>query len=370
MNKKEHLQSILVEQVGRSGPISLGDFISLAMTHPKYGYYVKGNPLGEEGDFITAPEISQIFGELIGAWVIDLWAKMGSPDFNLIECGPGRGTLMADILRIGSKVPSFTEKVHLRFIESSSLLREKQEKSINSYSLGSSAKWYDTVSDISVDKPCIIIGNEFIDALPIEQLRRTEQGWQQRKVDVGKGEDSKLVFCEQEAEKALLDYLPSKTSSNEIYEISPARNRFMKGCLRVMKEHDGACLFIDYGHTSSHHGDTLQAVKSHKYSNVLDNVGRSDITSHVDFDALSRVMSGDEDIKQEPVVSQRQFLLNLGVEYRAQVLEASADDADSAREIKSAVDRLIGIDKMGELFKVFCFHSGQNIKPFGFEGDI
>lgn len=370
MKKKELLQSILIEQIGRSGPISLGDFISLAMTHPKYGYYVKGNPLGEEGDFITAPEISQIFGELIGAWVIDLWAKMGSPDFNFIECGPGRGTLMSDILRIGSKVPGFTERVHLRFVESSSLLRKKQEKAISSYSLGGSAKWYETVLDISVDKPCIIIGNEFIDALPIEQLKRTEQGWQQRKVDVDKGGGNKLVFCEQGVEKKLLDYLPSKTSSNEIYEVSPARDRFIKECLSVIKKHGGVCLFIDYGHTSSHHGDTLQAVKSHEYSNVLDNVGQSDITSHVDFDALSRAMSDDEDIKQEPVVTQRRFLLNLGVEYRAQVLEASVDGADAASEINSAVDRLIGIDKMGELFKVFCFHSGQNIKPFGFEGDI
>ncbi len=328
-------------------PMGLGEFTSLALMHPEYGYYTNRDPFGVDGDFITAPEISQIFGEVIGAWVIDIWMQMGSPSsFNLIEAGAGRGTLMADIMRISNIAGGFESAAQICLIEASDLLKGKQRAALNNHKV----TWYDAISDIDVDKPCIILGNEFLDALPIEQLRRSSDGWQKRVIIAV--DDNEFKFDWVRAEKELVTLLPSKTVSNEIYEVAPIRLEFVNECEALIKAHGGAALFIDYGYTKSHHGDTLQAIKNHKFVNVLEDIGSCDITSHVDFEALSAHVG----LNVTPVVTQAHFLKSLGIEQRAKAICANEMD----------LNRLVGEDQMGELFKVICFYHGNNLTPAGF----
>ena len=351
------LKKFIVGQIEKSGPMALGTFISHAMVHPEYGYYTNHDPFGVEGDFTTAPEISQIFGELIGAWVIDIWMQLGKPEFNLIECGPGRGTLMADILRVGRNVPDFTESVHIRLIETQGFLSKKQKQILSEYE----PTWHESISDIDLDKPCIIIGNEFLDALPIEQLKRDDSGWRQRVVCIE--DDKSLMFEMGEVDDNLLTLLPNRTESRQFYEVSPTRIRFIESCSQMLESIGGAALFIDYGHQKSNYGDTLQAVRNHQFSDVLENVGQSDITSHVDFDSLCRCIQSDQ-IKKMPINTQRDFLLSLGIEERAKALVKMNPSKEKA--VVQDVDRLIGEDQMGNLFKVMCFYKG-NLKPCGFE---
>ena len=339
--------------------MDLGDFISTALVHPKYGYYMTRDPFGVEGDFTTAPEISQMFGEIIGAWVIECWMQMGSPSpFNLIECGPGRGTLMADIMRVGRRIENFIQATQVHCIETSPVLQKKQKETLKDYK----ALWHEDLSEIAPDKPCILIGNEFLDALPIEQLRRDKKGWEQRTVTLNQ-ED--FIYGWREADKILTSLLPAKTESHQIYEVSPARQDFISACATFLKYSSrGAGLFIDYGHVISSHGDTLQAVRHHTFCNVLQDVGACDITSHVDFDILSRTLK-KAGMRVPPVITQGTFLTSLGIEHRFATLKNTVlktQEPDQARksiqDMQSALSRLIGRDDMGELFKVLCFYYG------------
>lgn len=352
------LEKIITEHIEANGSMSLGAFTTLALTHPDHGYYTCYDPLGAEGDFTTAPEISQIFGELIGAWVVDTWMQMGKPAFNLIECGPGRGTLMADIMRVGKMIPEFLNCAHVQLIETQGMLRKKQAKALAQYD----AAWHVYLSDIQTDKPCIILGNEFLDALPIEQLRRDDKGWQKRVLSVDPS-DKSLCFDWAAAEDDLRALRPSKTESHQPYEVSPARIGFIDGCAKMLDGAGGAALFIDYGYQKSHYGDTLQAMRHHSFSDVLADIGQSDITSHVDFDALTRAIEPQQ-AQISPVTTQRMFLLHLGIEQRAEALIQA--NPSRQEDIRKDVDRLIGRDQMGDLFKVMCFYKG-NIKPCGFE---
>lgn len=315
--------------------MKLGAFMQRAISE----YYAGADPFGEKGDFITAPEISQMFGEMIGIWITDLWMQMGKPNLNIIEFGPGRGTLMTDIARVTSK----SIKAQIYLIETSPSLIEKQKTMLADYA----PRWVSDLSEIENANPSIIIGNEFLDALPIEQLMRTDQGWQMRTVEEG-------VFNWINAEDDLKALLPSKTESNEIYELSPARIKAIKQFESFIAEKGGAALFIDYGYTKSHHGDTLQAVKNHKFVDLLEYAGTADITSHVDFDALARAI----DLPKH-ITNQRLFLMTMGIEHRAAALSKHKD-------VSTDLNRLIANDQMGDLFKVLCFYSDMNIKPAGF----
>lgn len=302
-------------------------------------YYAGADPFGKQGDFITAPEISQMFGEMIGVWITDIWLQTGSPAINIIEFGPGRGTLMSDILRVTSK--SIPAEIYL--IETSQNLINTQKQMLSEYTVN----WVDSLSDIETQKPSIILGNEFLDALPIEQLMRTDKGWQMRMVEEG-------GYSWKPAEKELTELLPPKTESNVIYEISPARIDFIKTCEEHINNCGGAGLFIDYGYTRSHHGDTLQAIKNHEYVDVIENAGKADITSHVDFDALTREIELPKHIN-----NQRLFLQSLGIEQRATILSKQKD-------VSADLNRLVSHKEMGDLFKVLCFYKGEDIKPSGF----
>lgn len=327
--------------------------MSHALIHPEYGYYSTRDPFGTTGDFTTAPEISQMFGEMLAAWLIDLWQQMDKTPLDIIEFGPGRGTLMADILRIACKVDDFTKTVKIHLIESSPLLREKQKLTLKKHTETINITWHEGLPQSKT--PAILIGNEFLDALPIEQLMRDSKGWQKRVIINGpKG----FEFAWQAAPKDLLSYLPQKTTSNSIYEIAPDRIKFINQCAEHLIANNGAALFIDYGHKKSHHGETLQAVKNHKYVNSIKDIGNADLTAHVDFDALIRTVCS-RNVSRETLVTQRQFLLNLGIEHRAAALSKQKD-------VTKDLMRLIAPDQMGELFKVMCFHAGSGLKPAGF----
>lgn len=314
--------------------MKLGAFMQSAIEE----YYANAEPFGQKGDFVTAPEISQMFGEMIAVWITDIWMQLDKPDLNIIEFGPGRGTLMADILRVLSK----TVKPKVFLIENSNRLIEVQKNALKSHDV----TWVEKLDHIQNGAQSIIIGNEFLDSLPIEQLMRSEKGWQMRVVEKGK-------MDWRTAEKQLIDYLPSTNQSNVIYEISPERIKFVKNCERFLEKSGGTALFFDYGYTTSHHGETLQAVKNHKYVDVLQNAGQADITSHVDFDALIREING-----RKHVTTQRLFLMNLGIEQRTEILSKQKD-------VSQDLKRLIAPDQMGQLFKVLCFHN-LNITPAGF----
>ncbi len=344
------LEYIILKKINDKGALTLGEFINLALCHEVYGYYSNSDPFGLQGDFITAPEISQMFGEVIGAWIADIWIKMGKPQiFNIVECGAGRGTLMADIMRSCKGVSGFGNAIQIHFIENSAVLRTQQKQAMKGYK----PLWYNHISDVNLNDPCLILGNEFLDALPVEQLRFGKDGcWQQKKLNVKNGTNL-LEFTWEDADKKLINLLPKKTQSEQIYEVSPARLNFISDCCDILKSLRGVALFIDYGHDKSHYGDTLQALKRHKFCDVLHDIGNCDITTHVDFDALSRQVMA-QNLNIEPIITQGEFLKSLGIELRAAKLKKIGG---SKQNIDNDLNRLTGREQMGELFKVMCFYN-------------
>ena len=343
------LQKQLKEIIERNGPISVETFMGLVTAH----YYSTRDPFGAKADFTTAPEISQMFGEMIGVFAADAWIKMGSPaSFTLLECGPGRGTLMADIMRATRHVPGFHEAAKIVLMEISPILRGKQQEALKDYPV----EWVtSTDSQIlrSSDSPIILIANEFLDALPMQQWIWAEDEWRERAVSF---ENDQFVLC-------VLPLHPSQPfppcmggrakGGGDVWEQSPARETFVKKAAELLRARTGVALFIDYGHDVSGCGDTLQAVKDHKFVDVLDHIGEADLTSHVDFDALKKAVSGL--VTVHGPVGQGVFLKRLGIELRAQRLNQPDELA-----------RLTAPDQMGNLFRVLAFCSEAGLSPEGF----
>ncbi|MAY98949.1 MAG: SAM-dependent methyltransferase [Micavibrio sp.] len=330
----------IIEYISEQKSISVEDAMALAVER----YYAKGDVFGRAGDFTTAPEISQLFGEMLGAWIVDAWTKIGTPQaFVLVEFGPGRGTLMADMLRVIEKVLPCFNALSIHLVEQSGALKQKQQEVLSRYNI----KWHDTVETLPTDKPLIVIGNEFLDALPIRQYERVKDVWCERYISYGV--DGQLSFQHKEVADEVNASLPKKGEG--IYEHAPAREKFVRDLAIRLKAQTGCALFIDYGHEISAYGDTLQAVQSHQSVNVLETLGAADVTSHVDFDALSRSIEGCAHIYA--LRQQGFFLRHLGIEYRAQKLS-----------LEKECERLVAQDQMGKLFKVFAFSD----KPYALEG--
>ena len=333
------LITLLKMQIAAHGPMDVGQFMAQALGHPKNGYYMKKDPFGADGDFTTAPEISQMFGEVIGAWAADVWAQLGRPaKFILLECGPGRGTLMADMMRATQSVEGFHQACQIRLLEMSPVLKEAQAKALKDYK----PRWHTSLDNLSIDCPVIAIANEFLDALPIRQMENTSHGWIERLISYS-------------AEKGF----HFTGGTGEIFESAPAREEFVHLLCGRIKAHSGAALFIDYGHVKSAPGDTLQAVYRHEFVSVFENIGDADITSHVDFEAVARHAG----IDVYGPVEQGAFLKAIGIEKRAQYLEGRPKAKKD--EIEKALHRLTHSDQMGSLFKAICFSHG-NIRPAGF----
>ena len=332
------LAHIIRQRIEKDGPMSVATFMELALRHPEHGYYVARDPVGAAGDFITAPEISQMFGEIIGAWTVDVWRKLGSPaKFQLAEIGPGRGTLIADVLRATRRVPDFAAAVQIGLIEINPVLIARQKEMLGDHP----AHWVASLDDLrDGDGPLILLANEFLDVLPIRQF---EKNGQERMVVVN---DGKLAFSSEKAAR----------------EDSPAQHDCARLVADILKRRRGAALFIDYGYAGPAAGDTLQAVRHHKYIDVLEDIGLADITAHVDFTAFCKAAEG---VETTGPVGQGAFLRALGIAHRANTLQAhSPQQADG---IEKCLQRLTAPDEMGDLFKVVALYHGLEDKLEGFD---
>jgi NADH dehydrogenase [ubiquinone] 1 alpha subcomplex assembly factor 7 len=330
------------------GPMPISEYMRTCLTHPKYGYYVTRDPLGSLGDFTTAPEVSQMFGELLGAWAAAVWQQMGSPArVNLVELGPGRGTLMADALRAAKALPAFRAAIAVHLVEMSDVLTAKQRETLGAS--GVPVAWHRDVREIPAG-PTIVLANEFFDALPIHHAVRGEQSWHERVVAIGK--DDRLAFAVNpvplpDFEKTLPDAVRS-APVGAIYEWRSST--YALEIIRHLKSHGGAALIIDYGYGETQVGETLQGVRRHTYADPLDHPGEIDLTAHVDFAALAHTGRASGMTVNGPL-TQGEFLRRLGVEQRSTRLKANATPQQAA-DIDSALARLTAPDQMGELFKV------------------
>jgi len=349
------LAAIIAESIATEGPMPIDRFMGLALGHPQYGYYMSHDPLGAEGDFITAPETSQVFGELIGVWCVAVWQSMLSPrDFNLVELGPGRGTLMSDILRAGRVAPGFVEAARIHLVETSPVLRAAQRRL-----LGDGPHWHDTLASVP-EGPLIVVANEFFDALPVRQFEKRRQAWFERAIGL---EDGQLTiglgpgtFRPAGEDRGL--------EEGAIVEVSPLRSAVAEGLGRRLSRHMGAALIIDYGHLQPAFGDTLQAVREHRFVAITDRPGESDLTAHVDFAALSLALS-QGGARVWPALTQRDFLMAMGFAPRTARLLAVAD-ASQRPALERSFARLADRQQMGNLFKVVAATSHDLPVPYPF----
>lgn len=349
------LEAHLKALIAAEGPISVARFMAEALGHPEHGYYRNRDPLGAAGDFITAPEISQIFGELIGAWCAMVWEQAGRPDpVSLIELGPGRGTLMADALRAVSKVaPAFDAALSVHLVETSPALRAAQASA-----LGARPHWHEAIEAVP-QGPTILIANEFFDALPIHQFVQRGAAWHERLVGCDPA-SAALRFEVSETPSPLAPEDPPNAAEGDIFETSPARTAIMAAVAGRIAGHGGGALIVDYGHAASALGDTLQAVSGHEYAPVLEAPGEADLTAHVDFAALARAA---EDVAVFGPVTQGAFLQALGIEARTQALAAAASNAPTREAIVSGTARLTDPRQMGTLFKALALIHSQPGHP-------
>lgn len=342
------LLDILVDLIRQNGPLSVADYMGLALQHPEYGYYRHGNPLGRQGDFITAPEISQMFGEMIGLWCVEAWTKMGSPPHMVLaEFGPGRGTLLQDALRATTKVTNFHNALDLYLCESNQTLRNIQREKLSSY-----VPHYIEELHQFPPVPTLIIANEFFDALPIHQFERNFLGWGERLIDF---QEDQLVFTVQLLEPARMALIPAdlhEAPVGTIYEVSRSSISLMHDLTKHLVKHGGAFLTIDYGYVEPNGQSTLQAVAGHRHASVLEKPGEIDLTALVDFSALRRTAELQKGRIAGPV-GQGDFLKNLGIEIRAAQLKHRAT-ASQAADIDLALHRLTDSSQMGSLFKVMA----------------
>ena len=322
------LERALRDRIKADGPISVEAYMEACNSY----YYATRDPLGAHGDFTTAPEVSQMFGELVGAALADCWRRAGTPeDAIYAELGPGRGTLAADALRM-MRTGGFAGEVH--FVETSPVLHELQKQAVPQ------AQWHETIDDLPA-RPLLLVANEFLDALPIRQ----HVAGIERRVMIAAGG---LTF----------------DRDGEIVETSPARAEAVMAIATCLAAKGGAAMLIDYGHERSGPGDTLQAVRGHGYAPVLADPGEQDLTAHVDFDAVAEA-AREAGAAVTPLVTQGEWLIRLGIEARAQAL--SRANPERSEQVQVALDRLTSRDQMGRLFKVLALHSPEWPTPAGFE---
>jgi NADH dehydrogenase [ubiquinone] 1 alpha subcomplex assembly factor 7 len=361
------LRASLARLIRAGGPITIARYMAEALGHPTHGYYRRADPLGAAGDFITAPEISQMFGELLGLWAVACWHQIGAPaPVRLVELGPGRGTLMADALRAArAAAPAFCDAAAIHLVETSPVLRARQAERLASERLAAEKiTWHDRLDSVP-DGPMILLANEFFDALPIHQFVRRADGWHERLVDLrGEALVPVLSAAPSPAAAALPDAIRN-APIGAVGETCPTGLAIVRGIAARLTAHGGAALIIDYGSAKSAPGDSLQAVRRHRYVDVFAEPGLADLTAHVDFAALAGTAreAGAQAHGPRP---QGHFLGALGLDERARRLRANATPAQ-ARDIEAAVRRLVDEREMGVLFKALALTGPNQSPPAGFE---
>ncbi len=346
----------LLQRIAAEGPLSVADYMAETLGHPEHGYYRKQDPFGRGGDFITAPEVSQMFGELIGLWCAVVWDQQGRPPLlRLVELGPGRGTLMADALRAAEGVPGFAATLEVHLVETSPTLTQRQKQTL--VTVTPPVSWHGSFADIPGGAPLCVIANEFLDALPIRQFVRLPDGWHERCVGFDRW---RLAWRSGEGFPPMLEDSPV----GSIVEVSMSREHVTRDIAAAVAANGGAALFVDYGHTESAAGDTLQAVMNHLYHDVLSDPGDADLTSHVDFARISEV-ARKAGVAVHGPVTQGAFLLALGIAQRTQILAKNSTRRD-AQDVWAAFKRLTEPMQMGSLFKVLALTPQNAPAPEGF----
>ena len=343
------LEQEIHRRIRAAGPMPVSQFMAICLTHPKHGYYSGNDPLGEAGDFTTSPEISQMFGELIGLWAATIWRAIGEPaTINLVELGPGRGTMMADIMRAVKLLPEFEQAISIHLVETSPTLRERQRQKLVEYS--DRLFWHSALRDAPT-APAIYLANEFFDALPVSQAIRQADGWYERTIEIDDREQLKfglastpLPMFEQTIPRRVRD-----APVGSIFEWRPLLSAMELG--RRLNS-GGAALVIDYGHHQSAVGDTFQAVRGHRFDNPLAAPGLADLSAHVDFEALASAAANFGTIVHGPV-DQGSFLMALG-NRAARSQSEKKHHPEKAASIDIALERLTAPNKtgMGAMFKV------------------
>lgn len=356
----------LVGRIAREGPLTVAQFMEEALGNREHGYYITRDPLGARGDFITAPEISQVFGELLGLWCANVWQHLGEPtEFHWVEMGPGRGTLMADAVRATRKLAGFHTAARIHFIETSPILQDRQRESLATVGI-TGCQWHRDISQIP-DGPVICLANEFFDALPVRHFQRTLGGWRERMVDLNEDRNGlRFVLSGQNTKSHFVPEILHGSPEGSMAETSPVGMRITHTLAHRVAQSGGAALIIDYGHAVTAVGETLQAVQAHQYADILANPGEQDLTAHVDFAALATVATNAGAVCSK-VTEQGTFLNTIGLSVRAQQLAAGSSNFDQGRDVAARIDRLVNPAHMGALFKVMGL-SSKNLSPLpGFD---
>ena len=339
--------------IAASGPIPIAQFMTIALQDPELGYYTTHDPFGAGGDFITAPEVSQMFGELLGLWIVQAWRDQGEPSpCRLVELGPGRGTLMSDALRAARPDRKFLASIEVVLIESSPVLREMQKTTLAESAVP--IRWMDHFEESLADRPLFLIANEFFDALPIRQFVMTERGWCERMVTVDASGDLAFALSPIPTREMIP---PDREGSpiGGVCEIGLAGQAIVSQIADAVGTNGGAALIIDYGYDKPGFGETLQAVSGHAFVEILARPGESDLSAHVDFPELAAAAWPTADTAGP--VTQGEFLTRLGILQRMQSL--ASENPSAADSLREDLARLVDHKKMGSLFKVL------SIVPFG-----
>ena len=354
------LEDIIRARIAETGGMSVAEYMELCLAHPEHGYYMRRQPFGAEGDFITAPEISQLFGELLGIWAVTNWRQWGRPEkLHIVELGPGRGLLMADLLRAARVDRHFMPALELHLVETSPRLRAAQQERLAGVKVP--AHWHEDLPELG-DGAVIVLANEFYDALPVHHYERTDEGWRERLVVTG--EDGALAFAAAGAPLREVPGWAAGLPAGSVIELSPERAAHAERLARLLAERQAAALIVDYGHMKPGPGETLQAVMKHEKVDVFTAPGAADLTAHVDFDALGRALQRGG-LKVAGVMPQGVFLMALGLRQRLQWLMNEADHETGERLLAGA-KRLVEPEQMGELFKVLGAHSARVRAPYPF----
>ncbi|MDZ4375048.1 MAG: SAM-dependent methyltransferase [Phenylobacterium sp.] len=342
------LRERLAAQIIQTGPLTVAQYMIACLHDPQDGYYATRPALGETGDFITAPMVSQMFGELVGVWAMSAWAQMGEPaDIAVVEAGPGDGTMMDDVLRAARARPGFLEAADVWLVETSPPLRAKQHQR-----LGDRVRWARTLDEVPAGRPVILVANELLDCLPARQFARGPLGWSEQVI--GTDAAGALIFARVPAPGGLPD-----ARDGAILEISAAQEALGETIgARVVRD-GGAALLIDYGRDTPGFGDTLQALRDHRKVDPLACPGQADLTVHADFPAV--MAAARRAGAAATILTQAQFLARMGIGERAEALVRARPDR--AAVIGRQLNRLIGGDQMGELFKACCIHSTDWTPP-------
>ncbi|WP_455465656.1 class I SAM-dependent methyltransferase [Bartonella sp. B39] len=334
--------------ITRNGPITVSQYMALALTDPQFGYYQTQNPFGRTGDFITAPEISQLFGEMIGIWTLASWNAHGCPQpFILAEIGPGRGTLMDDVLRTIQKLSTTAfESAEVFLLEISKKLAERQRNRLSSYQKQiHSIESFDQIPS----KPLFLIANEFFDTLPINQYIKINGEWRERRITIDQNGEFTFVADPRKFPSSCLQFYDSKVPDGTIFEHAPSRHQFMQYISNRLVQGKGSALLIDYGAADLAFGDTLQALSKHRFRDIFDAPGEHDLTSHVGFFFLKKIALEQGCFAE--IFEQGDFLLKMGLLERAKHLGVGKSTTLQDK-IRQDIERLVSPDQMGKLFKV------------------